>query len=76
MEVFFIGFCVFISLMVFKLKFEAERWGDLTLDIACFALLAWMFHGSEVGMVVAVIASLCISVYLYFKPPVMPETWK
>lgn len=73
MEVLLVGVAVAISLLMFKLKFEASRWGDLTLDIFFFTLLAWLFHGSEIGAVIAVTASLCISVYLYFKPPKMPK---
>ena len=73
MEVFVIGVTVFLSLMVFKLKFEAKRWADLILDVFVFALLIWLFHGSEVGMVVATIASMCTSLYLYIKPPVLPD---
>lgn len=73
MEVLLIGVAVAISLLMFKLKFEAARWGDLTLDIFFFMLLSWLFHGSEIGAVIAVTASLCISVYLYFKPPKLPS---
>lgn len=42
---------------------------DAVFDTALFIVMAGMFQGSYGGMVVAMIASLIISVYLWASPP-------
>ncbi len=69
MELGIIGFFTFLNLMVLKLKFEQERFGDLTLDILTLVMLSYVFGGSIKGLEVAMIASALMSAFLYIFPP-------
>ena len=64
-----IGIVTFLNLIVLKIKFEQDRIGDLTLDIAAILALNYMFGGTLMGMQIAMVASLLMSIYLYFYPP-------
>jgi len=64
-----IGVITAFNLMIFKIKFEQKRYGDLLYDIVTFMILNAIFGGTLGGMIVAMIASGIISVYLYFNPP-------
>lgn len=64
-----IAFVTFFNLIILKIKYEKERYGDLTLDIASIVILNMFFGGTLGGMMIAMMASFGISVYLYFSPP-------
>jgi len=69
MEVIIIGIVTFLNLIILKIKFERERYADLTLDIAGLATLNYMFGGTLTGMTIAMISSFLLSLYLFFSPP-------
>lgn len=69
MLVIIIGVITFFNLVVLKIKFEQERYADLTLDVTAIVVLNMLFGGTLTGMTIAMIASFLISVYLYFFPP-------
>jgi hypothetical protein len=73
MEVIVIGIVTALNLMVLKMKFEKERYGDLTLDVIALIVLNIFFGGTLAGMTIAMIASAIISTYLYFAPPKWEE---
>jgi len=64
-----IGILTAFNILIFKIKFEQGRYGDLLYDIFAFLVLNMIFGGTLGGMIVAMVASGIISVYLYFNPP-------
>jgi len=69
MEVLMMGIVTFLNLLIIKIKFERGRTTDLAIDIGAILLLNYWFGGTLTGMLVAMIASLCMSIYLWFWPP-------
>lgn len=63
------GVVTFLNLWVLKYKFEKGRTDDLIMDIAAIIVLQYWFGGTLTGMLVAMTASLCMSIYLWFCPP-------
>lgn len=63
------GVVSFFNLMILKYKFEHDRIADLSLDIATLVVLSYIFGGTTTGMLVAMIASMLMSIYLWFYPP-------
>jgi hypothetical protein len=57
------------NFLILKWKFERGRYGDLLFDIVTLALLGWMFKGTMGGMIIAMVASLMVSLYLIAFPP-------
>ena len=56
--------------MLFRsVKLEKRRYEDAVFDLSLMALFAFLFSGSYGGMVVAMVASLAISIYLLVSPP-------
>jgi len=69
MEFIIIGIVSALNLIVIVHKFKKGRVEDGIFDSILFGLMAYMFSGSYGGMVVAMIASLIISIYLLASPP-------
>lgn len=63
------GIVAFFNLLILKIKFEHDRIADLCLDVATLITLSYVFGGTITGMLVAMIASACMSIYLWFFPP-------
>lgn len=63
------GIVTFLNLIVLKIKFERGRTDDLVMDVAAIVVLNYFFAGTLTGMLVAMTASLCMSIYLWFFPP-------
>ena len=68
------GIVTFFNLLVLKIKYEKGRTADLIMDVAALIVLNYLFGGTLTGMLVAMIASLCMSIYLWFWPPKF-ELW-
>lgn len=68
------GIVTFLNLIVLKIKYEKGRTADLIMDIGALIVLNYLFGGTLTGMLVAMIASLCMSIYLWFWPPKF-ELW-
>lgn len=69
MELLIIGIATGFNFFVLKLKADANRWADLTFDIAVLIALSYLFGGTMGGMTIAMIASFLVSIALYFSPP-------
>lgn len=69
MEYLLIGLVSAFNLIVIKMKLERKRYEDAFFDLGLMAVLAYLFSGSYGGMVVAMVASLAISLYLFVSPP-------
>jgi len=69
MEYILIGLVSAFNLVVILQKFKHNRIEDGVFDVLLFILLVMMFNGSYSGMVVGMVASLCVSAYLWFCPP-------
>ena len=69
MEYVLIGLISATNLIVIIHKFKCNRIEDGIFDILLFVLLVMIFNGSYSGMVVGMVASLCVSAYLWVCPP-------
>lgn len=69
MEVIIVGVVTFFNLVVLKIKFEQGRTADLLVDVSALVTLNYLFGGTLTGMTIAMVASFCITIYLYFWPP-------
>lgn len=69
MEYILIGVVSAINLLIVKVKVERKRYEDAFFDVALMTLLAFLFSGSYGGMVVAMVASLVVSIWLLASPP-------
>lgn len=74
MEFILIGIVSAFNLIIIKVKLEKKRYEDAVFDLSLMALLAFLFSGSYGGMVVAMVASLSISIYLLASPPKFTST--
>jgi len=63
------GIVTFLNLLILKVKFENDRIPDLILDVCGLLVLVYIFGGTLGGSLVAMIASLLLSIYLWFFPP-------
>lgn len=69
MEALLIGIVSAFNLLIIKMKLTRKRYEDAVFDVALMALLGYMFSGSYQGMVVAMVASLFISISFFVSPP-------
>lgn len=69
MEFLLIGIVSALNLIIIIHKFKKSRVEDGIFDIVLFGLLVVLFSGSYSGMVVGMVASICVSAYLWFCPP-------
>jgi hypothetical protein len=69
MDALIIGIATAFNFIIIKWKIEKTRYGDAILDISSILTLAYIFGGTLGGMMVAMIASVIISLYLYKYPP-------
>lgn len=69
MEFIIIGVVTAFNLLVIVKKVNKKRYEDAILDTFLFITVVVLFSGSYAGMVVAMIASLIVSLYLYKNPP-------
>lgn len=69
MELVILGVVAALNMLIIKLKLEKRRYEDAILDVLLMVTLSYLFLGSYSGMVVAMIASLFVSVSLFISPP-------
>lgn len=74
MEYVLIGLVSAFNMLIIKFKVDRKRYQDAFFDSALMVLLAYMFSGSFGGMVVAMVASLVISVFFFLSPPKFTNT--
>ena len=70
-----IGIVTAINMIVIISKVKRKRYEDAIFDTAFLITVAVLFSGSYGGMVVAMIASMTISIYLYAYPPMFFRTF-
>jgi len=63
------GVLTAFNLIIFKVKFQQGRYGDLALDLVSFSVLTLFFGSTLGGMMIAMIAGTIISLYLFIFPP-------
>ena len=63
------GVVTAFNLLVIVKKLNLNRYEDAILDVSLFVTVVFLFSGSYAGMVVAMIASLVVSIYLFKYPP-------
>lgn len=69
MELIILGVVAAFNMLIIKLKLEKRRYEDAILDVLLMIALSYLFLGSYSGMVVAMVASLFISISLFISPP-------
>lgn len=69
MEFIIIAVVTAVNLIVIKLKVDRKRYEDAAFDFILFVTVTIIFSGTYSGMVVAMIASMIISIYLFASPP-------
>ena len=68
MELLLLGLMVSCNFIVLIKKYRLHRYADATLDMSLLAILCFLFSGSFNALTVGSLASLFISIYLYFRP--------
>lgn len=69
MELFIIGIVVALNIVIILNKFKLGRVEDGIFDTFLLLVVTIVFMGSYAGLVVATVASLLISIYLWASPP-------
>lgn len=63
-----IGVVTAFNLLIFLWKYQAGRYGDMAMDLLALIVLAAMFGNTILGMLIAMVASMCISLVLWARP--------
>ncbi len=69
METLILGLVVALNLIVIKLKFDYNRVQDAIFDLLALSTITYFTSGSFAALMVGTVASLIVSVFLYFSPP-------
>ena len=69
MEFIIIGLVSAFNMLVIKFKIDRKRYEDAAFDTILLIVVSMMFNGSYAGMVVAMVASLVISIVFFISPP-------
>lgn len=70
---FIMGIAVAFNFIVIVHKYRKNRYADATLDMVLMAIICFLFSGSFNALAVGTIASMVISMYLFFHPVRMPK---
>jgi len=68
-----IGLVVCVNIIFLLYKFEKRRYADGLTDAALLLIVGAVFSNSEGALIIGSIASMFISMYLYVKPPKLPD---
>jgi len=68
-----IGLVVCVNIIFLLYKFEKKRYVDGITDTVLLLIVGAVFSNSEGALIIGSIASMFISMYLYVKPPKLPE---
>lgn len=63
-----IGLAVAFNFIVIIRKYRLHRYFDATLDMVILAVICVLFSGTFSALVTGTIASMFVSMYLYFNP--------
>lgn len=75
MEFLILGIVSALNFIFILHKFQKNRIEDAVLDSLLFIGVVFLFNGTYAGMVVGMVASLLVSIYLYFNPPNLVKSW-
>ena len=64
-----LGIVTFFNFFVIYHKFKKNRLADAVLDMSIFAIISFMFSKTITGLLIGMIASMLMSIYLWFYPP-------
>lgn len=62
-----IGIATAFNLLIFKVKFSQGRYGDIALDLLALVILSALFGNTLLGMMIAMVASVIISLVLWLS---------
>lgn len=68
-----IGVCSAFNFIVLIKKWRLKRYFDCAFDTMCMIFIAYLFSGTFSALAVGMIASMALSVYLYFHPLTLRE---
>lgn len=69
MELLILGVVAAVNMLIIKFKIEKARYEDAALDVFIMVVLTYLFSGTYSGMIVAMVASLFVSIVLFVSPP-------
>ncbi|MCF6330284.1 MAG: hypothetical protein L3I99_01895 [Sulfurimonas sp.] len=69
MEILIFGLIAAFNMLIIIIKLRMNRYADAGLDVSIFIILNYIASGTLTGMMIATIASLVVSIFLYFSPP-------
>ena len=78
MEFILIGVVSAFNLLFILMKLKRKRYEDAFFDTVLMFFIVYIFSGSYGGMVVAMVASLFVSISLFISPPTFTRgirTW-
>lgn len=64
----FLGLAVSFNFIVIIRKYRLKRYFDSFLDCSIFTIICFLFSGTFSALVLGTIASMFVSIYLYFNP--------
>lgn len=68
-----IGLCTCFNFVVIIRKWRLKRYFDTIVDLVTMVSICFVFSGTFSALVVGMIASMGVSIYLYFKPITLKE---
>ena len=67
------GLVVAFNFVIIVHKYRKGRFADATLDMALMAIICFLFSGSFNALATGTVASMAVSIYLFFHPVRMPK---
>lgn len=64
----FLGLAVSFNFIIIIRKYRLRRYFDSFLDCSIFTIICFLFSGTFSALVLGTIASMFVSIYLYFNP--------
>lgn len=64
-----VGVVTAFNFIILKWKFNQGRYGDMALDVISLVILSALFGNTILGILIAMVASMGISLYLLIFPP-------
>ena len=63
-----VGVVTAFNFIILKWKFNQGRYGDMALDVISLVILSALFGNTVLGILIAMVASMGISLYLLVFP--------
>ena len=67
------GLCTAFNFIVIFKKWQMKRYCDFLFDMATMVIICILFSGTFSALAVGMVASMAVSIYLYFKPLTFKE---